>query len=125
LSETPTDDSGRDLAAGFDPQHEWFWAPQNEQDDFRHLRQVAYVATRVPPPFINNITPNYQLPGFPPGACQNVLEVGDVVEGTPNPSFPVTLNGFTYHPQTLGLLQWFEGITPSDAINGRVQLSRQ
>ena len=69
-------------------------------------------------PFINNITPNYQLPGFPPGACQNVLEVGDVVEETPNPSFPVTLNGFTYHPQTLGLLQWFEGITPSDAING-------
>jgi hypothetical protein len=69
-------------------------------------------------PFINNITPNYQLPGFPPGTCQNILEVGDVVEGTPNPSFPVTLNGFTYHPQTLGLLQWFEGITPSDAING-------
>jgi hypothetical protein len=69
-------------------------------------------------PFINNITPNYQLPGFPPGTCQNFLEVGDVVEGTPNPSFPVTLNGFTYHPQTLGLLQWFEGISPSDAING-------
>jgi hypothetical protein len=69
-------------------------------------------------PFINNLTPNYQLPGFPPGTCQNVLEVGDVVEGTANPSFPVTLNGFTYHPQTLGLLQWFEGITPSDAING-------
>lgn len=69
-------------------------------------------------PFINNLTPNYQLPGFPPGACQNILEVGDVVEATPNPSFPVTLNGFTYHPQTLGLLQWFEGITPSDAING-------
>jgi len=69
-------------------------------------------------PFINNITPNYQLPGLPPGTCQNVLEVGDVVEATPDPSFPVTLNGFTYHPQTLGLLQWFEGITPSDAING-------
>jgi hypothetical protein len=69
-------------------------------------------------PFINNQTPNYQLLGFPPGTCQNVLEVGDVVEGTPNPSFPITLNGFTYHPQTLGLLQYFEGITPSDAING-------
>jgi len=69
-------------------------------------------------PFINNITPNYQLPGFPPGTCQNVLETGDVVIGTPDPSFPVALNGFTYHPQTLGLLQWFEGVTPSDAING-------
>jgi hypothetical protein len=69
-------------------------------------------------PFVNNLTPNYQLPGFKPGTCQNILEVGDVVEGTPNPSFPVTLNGFTYHPQTLGLLQFFEGISPSDAING-------
>ncbi len=69
-------------------------------------------------PFINNITPNYQLPGFPPGACQNILEVGDVVEATPNPTFPIALNGFTYHPQTLGLLQWFEGISPSNAFNG-------
>lgn len=39
------------------------------------------------------------------------------MDATPNPSFPATLNGFTNHPQTLGLLQWFEGITPSDAIN--------
>jgi len=69
-------------------------------------------------PFVNNIVPNYQLPGFPVGTCQNLLEVGDVVEATPNPSFPITLNGFTYHPQTLGLLQWFEGLTPSNAFNG-------
>ncbi len=69
-------------------------------------------------PFINNITPNYQLPGFPPGACQNVLEVGDIIEALPNPSQPITLNGFTYNPQTLALLQWFEGINPSNAFNG-------
>lgn len=69
-------------------------------------------------PFVNNVTPSYQVPGFPPGACQNILEDGDVVEQTPNPSLPVTLNGFTYHPQTLALLQWFEGITPSNAFNG-------
>lgn len=69
-------------------------------------------------PFVNNVVPNYQLPEQPPGTCQNLLEDGDVVEETPNPSFPVTLNGFTYHPQTLALLQWFEGITPSNAING-------
>ena len=69
-------------------------------------------------PFVNNTTPNYQLPGLPPGACQNVLEVGDIVENL-NPDYTdVTLHGFTYHPQTLALLQWFEGITPSDAING-------
>jgi len=69
-------------------------------------------------PFGNNITPNYQIPGAPAGVCQNVLEVGDVVENL-NPDFvDITLHGFTYHPQTEGLLQFFEGITPSDAING-------
>ena len=69
-------------------------------------------------PFGNNITPSYQLPGAPPGVCQNNLEVGDLIVNLPNPSQPITLNGFTYHPQTLGLLQWFEGINPSDAFNG-------
>lgn len=69
-------------------------------------------------PFVNNVTPSYQVPDQLSGVCQNLLEVGDVVEGTPNPSFPVSLNGFTYHPQTLGLLQFFEGISPSNAFNG-------
>jgi hypothetical protein len=69
-------------------------------------------------PFVNNTTPNYQLPGLPPGFCQNNLENGDLIENLPNPSQPLTLNGFTYHPQTLGLLQWFEGINPSDAFGG-------
>lgn len=69
-------------------------------------------------PFINNITPNYQLLGFPSGTCQNLLEVGDVVEGLSPDYTDITLHGFTYHPQTLGLLQYFEGITPSNAING-------
>src|SRR5882672_3870446 len=56
LSDTPPDsllwayygDGGYGFLIRFDPQHQWFWAQQNEQDDFRHLRQVAYVATRVP-----------------------------------------------------------------------------
>jgi hypothetical protein len=69
-------------------------------------------------PFVNNVTPNYQLPGLPPGFCQNNLENGDLIENLPNPSQPITLHGFTYHPQTLGLLQWFEGINPSDAFGG-------
>jgi hypothetical protein len=69
-------------------------------------------------PFINNATPNYQIPGAPAGVCQNNLEVGDVIENLPNPTQPISLHGFTYHPQTLGLLQWFEGKTPSDAIHG-------
>jgi hypothetical protein len=69
-------------------------------------------------PFANNITPSYQLPGSPSGTCQNLLEVGDVIEGLMPDYTEITLHGFTYHPQTLGLLQWFEGIHPSDAIDG-------
>jgi hypothetical protein len=76
------------------------------------------VAELLNDPFVNNVTPNYQIPGAPAGVCQNVLEVGDVVENL-NPDFvDITLHGFTYHPQTEGLLQFFEGITPSDAVNG-------
>lgn len=69
-------------------------------------------------PFVNNITPNYQLPGAPTGTCQNTLEVGDVIENLSPDYTEMTLNGFTYHPQTMALLQWFEGITPSNAVNG-------
>ncbi len=69
-------------------------------------------------PFVNNITPSYQIPGAPPGTCQNDLEVGDVIENLPNPSQPITVDGFTYHPQTLALLQWFEGVNPSNAFGG-------
>jgi hypothetical protein len=69
-------------------------------------------------PFVNNVVPNYQIPGAHAGVCQNVLETGDVIENLPNDSFPVTLHGFTYHPQTEGLLEWFEGQSPSTAIDG-------
>lgn len=68
-------------------------------------------------PFANNITPSFQLPGAAPGICGNLLEVGDIVEDLVPDYTEITLHGFTYHPQTLGLLQWFEGITPSNAIN--------
>jgi hypothetical protein len=34
----------------------------------------------------------------------------------PHPSFEVALNGFTYHPQTQALLQWFTRETPSSAF---------
>ena len=39
-------------------------------------------------PFGNNATPNYQLPGLPPGSCQSNLEVGDLIENLPNPTQP-------------------------------------
>jgi hypothetical protein len=50
--------------------------------------------------------------------CQDVLEVGDVVEELPNATFPMVLNGFTYHPQNEALLQWFQGTPTSDAFGG-------
>jgi len=63
---------------------------------------------------IHNVTPFWQNPA---GQCQDVMEVGDVIEDLPNPTFPVTVNGFTYHPQNEALLPWFEFQTNSSAID--------
>jgi hypothetical protein len=71
-------------------------------------------------PFVNNaVTPKWQFPGQP-GVCQGNLEVGDPVEVlAPNlVNFPVTIGGFTYHPQNEALLQWFAQVSPSNAIDG-------
>jgi hypothetical protein len=64
---------------------------------------------------IHNIVPWWLSPN---GNCQNNLEVGDVIEGLPNATFPVTMNGMTYHPQNEALLQWFEFESPSSALGG-------
>jgi hypothetical protein len=64
---------------------------------------------------VHNLTPWWLSPN---ANCQNNLEDGDVIEGLPNATFPVTLNGFTYHPQNEALLQWFQFQTPSDALFG-------
>jgi hypothetical protein len=66
-------------------------------------------------PFVNNATPWWLAPN---GNCQNNLETGDVIEGLPNATVPITTNGFTYHPQNEALIQWFASVTPSNAING-------
>jgi hypothetical protein len=63
-------------------------------------------------PFVNNATPIWVAPS---GLCQNNLESGDVIEGLANAVFPITLGGFTYHPQNEALLQWFAGVSPSSA----------
>jgi hypothetical protein len=66
-------------------------------------------------PFVNNATPWWLAPN---GNCQNNLETGDVIEGLPNATIPITTNGVTYHPQNEALIQWFADVTPSNAING-------
>lgn len=63
---------------------------------------------------IHNITPFWLNPA---GQCQDLMEVGDVIEDLPNPTYPVTVNGYTYHPQTEALLPWFEFQTNSSAID--------
>ena len=67
-------------------------------------------------PFVNNLTPWWLDPTHQ--ICQNNLEDGDVLEALAAPTFPITLNGFTYHPQTVALLQWFAGQSPSSAFHG-------
>ena len=63
---------------------------------------------------IHNVTPFWLNPA---GQCQDVMEVGDVIEDLPNPTYPVTVNGYTYHPQTEALLPWFEFQSNSSAID--------
>jgi hypothetical protein len=60
---------------------------------------------------VHNVTPWWPNPFT---LCQ---EVADVVELLPHEIYPITMNGMTYHPQNVALLQWFEG-KQSDAIDG-------
>ncbi|TMB39905.1 MAG: hypothetical protein E6J62_01225 [Deltaproteobacteria bacterium] len=81
-----------------------------------HEVAEAYNDPLVSFDLVHNITPWWEAPN---GLCQNNLETGDVIEGLPNATFPVTMpNGFTYHPQNEALLQWFIGDPKSKAING-------
>ena len=75
-------------------------------------------------PFISNPAPNWQFPGVPATAkaCQNNLEEGDPIEVLANATIPTTVKEehftFTYHPQNIPLLQWFEMGKTSSAIDG-------
>ena len=63
---------------------------------------------------IHNITPFWLNPA---GQCQDLMEDGDVIEDLPNPTVPITIGGFTYHPQTEALLPWFEFQQNSSALH--------
>jgi hypothetical protein len=125
--------------------HTYFWAPGQVPQP----RWVAEYASWISPgifgggfqdvtafshetseafndPFVDDATPNWQFPGVPANAkvCQSNLEVGDPVEVLANATFPVLLGkgktAFTYHPQNLALLQWFEmgptSVLPNSAV---------
>ncbi len=83
--------------------------------DFSDITALSHeLSETYDDPFVNNATPWWLSPN---GNCQNNLENGDVVEGLPNSTYPITLSGTTYHPQNESLLQWFAGVTPSSAVD--------
>jgi hypothetical protein len=66
-------------------------------------------------PFVSNAAPGWISPDG--RGCQEHITTGDPVEVLPHSSFEVQLNGFTYHPQTQALLQWFTRESPSSAFD--------
>lgn len=68
-------------------------------------------------PFNTNVVPSWQPLGSA-GGCQNNLETADPVATLPNAAYPVTIDAFTYHPQTQVLLPWFTRQGPQDSIDG-------
>ncbi len=85
-------------------------------DAFQDVTVVSHeLSELVNDPFLANTTPWWLSPN---GNCQNILETGDVTEDLPNSTFPVTINGRTFHPQNEALLEWFEFQKPSHAIAG-------
>jgi hypothetical protein len=86
------------------------------QDVTAHSHEVAETFNDpfVAADGIHNVTPFWLNPA---GQCQDVMEVGDVIEDLPNPVFPIMVNGLLYHPQTEALLPWFEFQQNSGAID--------
>jgi|ERR1700690_1220623 len=69
-------------------------------------------------PFANNLTPWWESidPISGNGQCQDLLEVGDVIEDLNiDPTFAVSLGGRTYHPQNVALFPWLAFESPSPA----------
>lgn len=75
-------------------------------------------------PFVDNATPSWQFPGEPANArvCQANLEEGDPIEVLSSATIPIAVRDghmiFTYHPQNIPLVQWFEMGPTSNAIDG-------
>ena len=67
-------------------------------------------------PFGSNAVPAWQVPNS--NACQSNLETGDPLATMQNAGSPVLIDGFTYHPQSQVLLQWFQRGSGSDAYEG-------
>jgi hypothetical protein len=95
------------------------WISPGLFGEFQDITALSHeIAETYNDPFVasdrvHNVTPWWLAPN---GNCQNDLETGDVIEGLPKATFPITMNGLTYHPQNEALLQWFQFKAISDAI---------
>jgi hypothetical protein len=67
-------------------------------------------------PFGSNLVPEWQVPNS--NLCQNNLETGDPLATMPNAGYPISIDGFTYHPQSQVMMQWFQRGSASDAVDG-------
>ena len=85
--------------------------------DFADVSALSHeISEWMNDPFGTNLVPTWKFPTST--ACQNNLQTGDPLVAMPHAGFPVTVDGFTYHPQNEALLQWFARETPSTAIDG-------
>jgi hypothetical protein len=90
----------------------------DNSSDFTGISDVMALSHEVgewmDDPFTNNLTRPWGHIGQV-GGCQNNLENGDPLTGT---EIPVTMGGFTYHPQELVFFSWFFRQHPSLGVNG-------
>ncbi len=116
---------------GVFPEHRWItqyasWiSPGIFGGGFQDVTAVSHeLAETFGNPFVSNPAPNWQFPGQPANSkvCQNNLEEGDPIEVVANATAAIEVKErgfkFTYHPQNIPLLQWFEMGTTSSAIDG-------
>ena len=93
--------------------------------DFADVTAISHeISEWVNDPFGANLVPVWQVPNGTAG-CQKNHETGDPLETSPHAGFPITIDGFIYHPQNQALLQWFTRETPSSAIDGAYSYPNQ
>jgi hypothetical protein len=120
------------LSPGSSPEPRWIFqfaswlSPGIFRGGFQDVTALSHETSEAfADPFVNTLVPVWQFPGVPANDnvdCQGNLEEGDPIEVLPIASVPITLKErhevFTYHPQNIPLLQWFEMGAKSDAVDG-------